>query len=189
MKVVRLAIITSVVLLGNACSFWSKSPPELPVADFLSTSTGAFQGDLRSAEQRTVSAAARTATTRETYEKLKKDFNEADEKAKPALAVQLAGAQSDYMIAQRQHMQSKWLLRRARDAYLYKLYLNKYPAAAETPALDITAEAGLLPAMGTPPLTNAPPPVEITAKPQTPAEEGAAGTQPRPAGRVDKNPQ
>ena len=187
MKVVRLVIITSVVLLGNACSLWSKSPPELPVAEFLSTPTGAFQGDLRSAEQRTVSAAARTATTRETYEKMRKDFNEADEKAKPALAVQLATAQSDYMIAQRQHMQSKWLLRRARDAYLYKLYLNKYPEAAETPALDITAEAGLLPAMGTPPLTSAPPPVEITAKPQTPAEEGAAGAQPSPAGRSDNH--
>ena len=78
MKVVQLAIITSVVLLGNACSFWSKSPPELPVADFLSTPTAAFQGDLRSAQQREVSAATRTATTREAYEKLKKDFKEAD---------------------------------------------------------------------------------------------------------------
>jgi hypothetical protein len=190
-KVVQLVIITSVVLLGNACSFWSKSPPELPVADFLSTPTGAFQSDLRSAQQRTVSAAGRTATTRETFEKLKKDFNEADERTKPALAVQLAGAQSDYMIAQRQHMQSKWLLRRARDAYLYKLYLNKHPEAAETPAFDITAEAGLpmAMAMAAPAPASAPPPVEITAKPQTPATEGAAGAQPSPAGRVDKNPQ
>ncbi|MFO1433762.1 MAG: hypothetical protein U1F76_27310 [Candidatus Competibacteraceae bacterium] len=187
MKAVRLVIITSVVLLGNACSLWTASPPELPVADFLSTSTGAFQGSLRSAEQRTVSTAARTATTRETYEKLKKDFKEADERTKPALAVQLAGAQSDYIMAQEQHMQAKRLFRRARDAYLYKLYLNKHPEAAETPAFDITAEAGLpaAMAMAAPAPAGAAPPVQITAKPQTPAEEGAAGAS--PASRPDND--
>lgn len=189
MKVVQLAIITSAVLLGNACSFWSKSPPELPAADFLNTPTGAFQSDVRSAEQRTALAAARTATTRETYEKLKKDFNEADERTKPALAVQLAGAQSEYMMAQEQHMLSKRMLRRARDAYMYKLYLNKYPQAAETPAFDITAEAGLPMAMATPAPASAPPPVEITAKPQTPAAAGATGIRPGPAPQVDKHPQ
>lgn len=185
MKAVQFAIITSVVLLGNACSLWTASPPELPVADFLVTPTGAFQGSLRSAEQRAVSAATRTATTRETYEKLKKDFKEADERTKPALAVQLVGAQSDYIMAQEQHMHAKRLLRRARDAYLYKLYLNKHPEAAETPALDITADAGLPVAMATPAATSAPPPVEITAKPQTPAEEGAAGVG--PVGRADND--
>ena len=175
MKAVQLVIITSAVLLGNACSFWSKSPPELPVAGFLSTPTGAFQSELRSAQQRTVSAATRTATTREAYEKLKKDFNEGDERTKPALAVQLAGAQSDYMIAQRQHMRSRWRLRQARDAYFYKLYLNKHPEAAETPAFDITAAAELLTIM-TPPTAAGAPPVDLISKPQTPAEDGTVET-------------
>ena len=187
MKALPLTIIASVVLLGNACSLWPKKEPEMPAIDFLSTPTNAFQRDLQSAQQREVSAATRTATAHDAYEKLKKDFKEADDKTKPAMAVQLATAQGDYINAQEQHMESKRSLRLARDAYIYKLYVNKHPEAVEAveaPALDITAEAGLPAAMATPAATGASP-VEITAKPQTPAEEGTA--EAGPTERFDGN--
>jgi hypothetical protein len=183
-KALQLAIIASVVLLGNACSLWPKQEPEMSAIDFLSTPTNAFQKDLQSAQQREVFAATRTATAREAYEKLKKDFKEAGDKTKPATAVQLATAQGDYISAQEWHMESKRSLRQAKDAYLYKLYVNKHPEAVEAPALDITAEAGLPAAMATPAATGAPP-VEITAKPQTPAEEGTA--EAGPTERFDGN--
>ena len=174
MKAVQLVIIFFVVLLGNACSLWPWGKTT-PAVDVLSTPTSAFQSYLRSAQQREVSAATRTATTREAYEKLKKDFKEADDKTKPAMAVQLATAQGDYMSAQDQHLESKRSLRRARDAYTYKLYVNKHPEVAEALALDITAEAELL-AIMTPPAATGAPPVEIISKPQTPAGDGAVGT-------------
>ncbi len=177
MKALQLAIIAFIVLLGNACSLWPKKEPEMPAIDFLSTPTNAFRRDLQSAQQREVFAATRTATAREAYEKLKKDFKETDDKTKPAMAVQLATAQGDYISAQEQHMESKRSLRQVKDAYLYKLYVNKHPEAAG-PALDITAEAGLPAAKPTPAASGGAPPVEIISKPQTPAEEGAVETGP-----------
>lgn len=91
------------------------------------------------------------------------------------MAVQLTTAQGDYMSAQEQHIESKRSLRRARDAYVYKLYLDKHPGVVEAAALDITAEAELLAIMPLPTAAGAPP-VEIISEPQTPAEEGAVET-------------
>jgi len=171
-KAVKFAMITSVVLLGSACSLWPEAEPEKPVIDFLILPTSAFQNDVRSVQQREVSTGARKAAARDAYENLKKDFKEADEKTRPALSVQLATAQSDYINAQEQHIAAKRSLRQANDAYLRKLYLNKHPELAAGQALDVTAEAGL-PATATAPAATGIPPVEIISKPQTPAEDGA----------------
>ena len=174
MKAIQFVIIASVILLGNACSLWPWGETT-PAVDVSSTPTSAFQEYLRSAQQREVSAATRTATTREAYEKLKKDFKEADNNTKPVIVMQLASAQGDYMNAQQQHIESKRSLRRARDAYVYKRYLDKHPEVVEAAALDITAEAELL-AIMTPPTAAGIPPVEIISEPQRPAEEGAVET-------------
>jgi len=184
-KAVKLIVIASVVLLGNACSLWPWRETT-PAIDFLGTPTSAFQNDLKSAQQWEVSAATRTATTREAYEKLKKDFKEADDKAKPAMAVQLTTAQGDYISAQERHMETKRSLRLAKDAYLYKLYVNKHPEAVEALALDVTAKEGAVEAGPSDRFDGS---SAATAEPAAtgapPAEEGAVETG--PSDRFDGN--
>ncbi len=125
MKFVQVVMMASMIVLVTACSLWSKKE-ETP-ADYLLTPASLFQADLKSAQQKEVAAGVRKAATRETFDKLQKEYKEAGDKEKPAKAVQLAAAQADYIYAQSAHAEAKRELRLARKTYVRKLVLDQHP--------------------------------------------------------------
>jgi hypothetical protein len=140
-KAVRVAMIASVVMLGTACSLWSKPEEKMTSAELLTLPTNSFQTELKSAQQKEVSAGVRKVATREAFEKLQKEYKDAGDKEKPAKATLLAAAQADYLYAQSAYAEAKRELRLAKETYIRKLILDKHPELAftATPAPETPA--------------------------------------------------
>jgi hypothetical protein len=131
-KLVRVVMIVSVVMLGTACSLWPQKEEKMTSAELLTMPTVAFQAELKAAQQKEVSAGVRKVATRETFEKLQKEYKETGDKEKPAKAAQLAAAQADYLYAQSAYAEAKRDLRLAKETYIRKLILDKHPELAFT---------------------------------------------------------
>jgi endonuclease/exonuclease/phosphatase (EEP) superfamily protein YafD len=139
MKFVRVIIMALVVISGTACSLWSKKE-ETP-AEYLLMSANLFKANLKAAQEKEVAAGVRKVATRETFDKLQKEYKEAGDKEKPAKVAQLTAAQADYIYAQSAHVEAKGELTLARKAYVRKLILDQHPELVftATPVPESTA--------------------------------------------------